>query len=148
MICKRITTEEQLKQAQYVRGEVFVKEQNVSPELEWDEYDVSPEACRHYLAIDDDGTPIGASRWKEYEPGIAKLQRIAVLKPHRGRSIGRLLVETMEEGARQEGFKGAILDAQCSAEAFYHKLGYKTLSPDIFMDAGIPHVRMGKKWEE
>ncbi|MBB6638328.1 GNAT family N-acetyltransferase [Cohnella thailandensis] len=147
MNCARITTEEQLKQAQYVRNEVFVKEQQVDPELEWDEYDASPAACRHYLATDEDGTPIGASRWKEYEPGIAKLQRIAVLKPYRGRSVGRLLVEAMEEGARREGYSGAVLDAQCSAEAFYHKLGYKTLSPDIFLDAGIPHVRMGKNWE-
>ncbi|THF74604.1 GNAT family N-acetyltransferase [Cohnella fermenti] len=148
MNCKRITTEDQLEQARAVRFEVFVKEQHVSPELEWDEYDVSPSACRHYLATDADGTPIGAARWKEYEPGIAKLQRIAVLKPHRGRSVGRLLVEAMEKGARQEGFSGAVLDAQCSAEAFYRKLGYETLSPDIFLDAGIPHVRMGKNWKE
>ncbi|TJY44583.1 GNAT family N-acetyltransferase [Cohnella pontilimi] len=144
MECYRITTEEQLQQAFAIRKEVFVEEQNVPVEEEIDEFDASVEACRHFLALADDGTPIGASRWREYEPGTAKLQRIAVLERYRGTGAGKLLVLSMEKDAAQMGYHRSILDAQCSAEQFYRKLGYATISTEPFLDAGIEHVRMSK----
>lgn len=143
MECKRVTEQKELEGCLAVRMEVFVKEQGVSPEEEVDEYDASPAACRHFLVTDED-RPVGAARWKTYEPGVAKLQRIAVKLPYRGRAIGRLLVQAMERDASALGYREAILDAQCSAEAFYAKLGYETVSSEPFYDAGILHVRMRK----
>ncbi|CAM3865386.1 GNAT family N-acetyltransferase [Cohnella lubricantis] len=145
MLCVRVTTEQQLTAEKQIRKAVFVDEQGVDESLEWDEYDVSPEACHHFL-ITDDGEPVATGRWREYKPGIAKFQRIAVLSPYRGRSVGRLLMETMETDARESGCSGVILDAQCTAEPFYRKLGYEAVSPETFLDAGILHVRMGKNW--
>ncbi|WP_123040602.1 GNAT family N-acetyltransferase [Cohnella candidum] len=143
MDCLRVTTEEELQRAFSVRKEVFVEEQQVPLDLEMDEYDVSVDACRHFIA-EADGRTVGASRWKEYEPGTAKLQRIAVLKSYRGTGVGRLLVQTMEKDAAAQGYRKAVLDAQVSAEEFYKKLGYVTESTETFLDAGIPHVRMSK----
>ncbi len=145
MHCIRVTTSEQLAEAKRVRKTVFVQEQGVDEALEWDEYDVSPETCRHFV-VEDDGKTIATGRWKEFEPGIAKFQRIAVLSEYRGRSVGRLLMEGMEADARALGYKGVVLDAQVTAEPFYLRLGYQTHSPETFLDAGIPHVRMGKNW--
>lgn len=143
MECKAITEQSELKQALAVRMEVFVQEQGVSPEEEVDEYDASPSACRHFL-VTEGGRAVAAARWKTYEPGVAKLQRIAVRRLYRGRSIGRLIVSAMERDAAACGFARVILDAQCSAEPFYAKLGYATISAEPFYDAGILHVRMSK----
>jgi len=145
MKCVKVTTEQQLTEEKRIRKAVFVDEQGVDESLEWDEFDLSPEACHHFL-VTDEGEAIATGRWREYKPGIAKFQRIAVLAAYRGRSVGRLLMETMEADARAEGYKGVILDAQVTAEPFYRKLGYEPVSEETFLDAGILHVRMGKNW--
>ncbi|WP_219836767.1 GNAT family N-acetyltransferase [Paenibacillus sp. R14(2021)] len=139
----KITTNEQLEEAIAVRFEVFVNEQKVPADLERDEYDDSPASCHHFI-VKDDGRAIAAGRWKTYEPGVAKLQRIAVLLPYRGTGVGRQLIAFIEEHAKSSGYTAAILGAQCSAEGFYRKLGYTTVSAEPYMDAGIPHVDMRK----
>jgi predicted GNAT family N-acyltransferase len=138
-----ILTEEMLKLALDIRLKVFVEEQGVPRELEMDEYDVSPAACHHYLLMKDD-MPIATGRWKPFEPGVVKMQRIAVLKPYRGLGAGSILLEGMEGEASRLGYRESLLDAQCTAENFYLKLGYLTESSEPFLDADIPHVRMRK----
>lgn len=140
----KVENERELNDCKAIRKAVFVDEQGVPERLEWDEYDENPQACHHWLALDDDGRPAGTARWREYEPGTAKLQRIAVLPAYRGKSVGRLLVSSMEGEARALGCAKAVLDAQCSAEMFYRKLGYATISGEPFYDADILHVRMEK----
>jgi predicted GNAT family N-acyltransferase len=139
-----VTNEEELKECFAIRINVFVDEQKVPEDEELDEYDESPEACAHLLLLDED-KPIATGRWKVYEEGTAKLQRIAVLKEHRRGGIGRLLIQALEDHAREAGMKKAVLDGQCQAEGFYHKLGYRTLPGEPFLDAGILHVRMIKE---
>ncbi|WP_404823741.1 GNAT family N-acetyltransferase [Paenibacillus rhizovicinus] len=141
---ERITTPEMLEDAIGVRFTVFVDEQKVPADEERDEYDDTPESCHHFL-VTDNGKAIGAGRWKEYEPGVAKMQRIAVLLPYRGTGVGRQLLATMEADAKAEGYSASFLGAQCTAEGFYHKLGYETEPGEPFLDAGIPHVNMRKQ---
>jgi predicted GNAT family N-acyltransferase len=136
-------TNELLEEAIKVRFEVFVDEQKVPAELERDEYDETPASCHHFV-MKEDGKAIAAGRWKEYEPGVVKLQRIAVLLPYRGTGVGRQLITAMEADAKSKGYTAAILGAQCTAEGFYRKLGYMTVSDEPYMDAGIPHVDMRK----
>jgi predicted GNAT family N-acyltransferase len=143
----RVETAEQLREAFAVRMEVFVKEQGVPADIELDEYDESPAACRHYI-VRSGGETIAAGRYRTYEPGLAKMQRIAVVKSRRGAGVGSFLLKAMEEEAKGEGYRAAILDAQCSAEPFYVRLGYETVSEEPFLDAGIPHVRMRKRLAE
>lgn len=140
----RVTNDDQLEQALGIRMTVFVDEQGVPADLEKDEYDASPEACRHHLLLGEDGGPVATGRWKTFEPGVAKMQRIAVLKPYRGQGLGTKLLEAMERDAKACGYEASLLDAQCSAEDFYRKLGYETITTEPFLDAGILHVRMRK----
>jgi predicted GNAT family N-acyltransferase len=140
----KVVTEQQLNEAFDIRLEVFVKEQGVPRELELDEYDESPSSSHHFIVLEN-GQAIATGRWKEYEPGVAKLQRIAVRKPYRGLGVGKFLIQGMEEEARRLGYEAALLDAQCSAESFYSKLGYLTESLEPFLDANIPHVRMRRR---
>jgi predicted GNAT family N-acyltransferase len=138
-----VTSDELLKQGLQIRMEVFVKEQQVPAEEELDEFDTSWEACRHYLLLDA-GKPVAAARYRMYDEDTAKLQRIAVLASHRGRGLGRTIIEAMEADIRKRGIGAAMLDAQTHAELFYAKLGYITVSEEPFLDAGIWHVRMKK----
>ncbi|WP_068774487.1 GNAT family N-acetyltransferase [Paenibacillus sp. FJAT-26967] len=139
----RVTNQEQLKECLDIRKEVFVIEQQVPVDLEIDEIDASPASGYHVL-IREDNQGVAAARWKDYGEGRAKLQRIAVRKLFRGTGLGSKLVSGMELHAKELGFREAVLDAQCQAESFYAKMGYKTISEEPFDDAGIPHVRMIK----
>lgn len=139
-----VSTREQLEACFAIRIKVFVEEQKVPADLEMDEYDLSPQACRHVLLKDGD-KPVATGRWKVYEDGTAKLQRIAVLKEYRKGGVGKQLMLALEDSARQAGMTQALLDGQCTAEGFYHKLGYQTVSEEPFLDAGILHVRMIKQ---
>jgi predicted GNAT family N-acyltransferase len=141
---ERITTREKLQEAFQIRMEVFVDEQQVPKDLEMDEYDASPETAHHILVVTEDGVPAATGRFIEYKPDTAKMQRIAVRKPFRGKGTGRALMSALEAWAKEKGYSYSLLDAQCQAEPFYQKLGYVTVSPEKFLDAGIPHVRMKK----
>jgi len=143
----KVKTEEQLKEALSVRIEVFVEEQNVPRDLEMDEFDISPQACRHFIIRNAQGETIAAARWRMYDEQTAKLQRIAVRQPYRGHGIGRMIIDAMEADIREAKVPAVILDGQTQAEAFYRKLGYETISSEPFLDAGIWHVRMRKRLE-
>jgi predicted GNAT family N-acyltransferase len=138
-----VLSEAELKECFRIRYEVFVREQGVSEELEWDEKDRAPGACRHFL-LKRDGVAIGTARWYGYDAETAKLQRVAVLQAFRGIGAGKRIIGELEEDARQNGFSYAMLDGQCQAEEFYRKLGYAVISDEPFYDAGILHVRMKK----
>jgi predicted GNAT family N-acyltransferase len=138
-----VRSQSELNQCFSIRKKVFVEEQGVPADLEIDEFDVSPDACGHILLLSD-GQPAGTGRWRQYNADTAKLQRLAVLVEYRGRGIGKKLIEVLEKAAREAGNQFCILDGQIHAESFYHKLGYETISPEPFVDAGIMHVRMRK----
>jgi len=138
-----VVNEEQLQTCFRIRREVFVEEQGVSEDLEWDEKDRSAGACRHFLLMRN-GEAVGTARWYGYDAETAKLQRVAVLQPYRGIGAGKRLILGMEEDARRQGYSFAMLDGQCQAELFYRKLGYAVISDEPFYDAGILHVRMKK----
>lgn len=126
-----------------MRKQVFVEEQGVSESVEVDEWD-RPGAAQHVL-IRDGGQPIATGRVRRFDDGTAKLQRIAVLPAGRGQGYGQRLVQAMEACAREAGYSRSLLDAQSHAEEFYQKLGYRTISPEPFLNEGIPHVRMVKE---
>jgi predicted GNAT family N-acyltransferase len=66
---------------------------------------------------------------------------MAVAKPLRGGNLGRQVVEALMSLAQQRGDRQVILHAQCSAEGFYKRLGFKAHG-DVFQDAGIDHIEM------
>lgn len=123
-----------------IRRTVFVDEQHVAPEEEYDEYEVS---SRHFLARADDGTPCGTARWRRTSDGI-KLERFAVLREYRGRGVGRALVQTVLDdvfGQQPEPIERIYLNAQLTAVPLYAGFGFIAVGPQ-FDEAGIRHVKM------
>lgn len=119
-----------------VRCIVFCGEQNISYLLERDEHDAG---AIHILGSVD-GEPVAAARLR-YLKDYAKLERIAVRAPWRGKSYGLGITQFMIDTAKQQGFITFKLNAQSHLESFYAKLGFKTYGPH-FMEAGIDHCPM------
>jgi predicted GNAT family N-acyltransferase len=120
-----------------VRDAVFIVEQAVPADLEFDACDLR---CVHVLALDGD-RPVGTARVDlDYD---GKIGRVAVLAEYRGRGIGIRLLESVERIAREWGLESTWLNAQAGAVSFYEKLGYR-LEGEPFVEAGIPHRRMRK----
>lgn len=117
-----------------VRREVFVVEQHVPEDLEWDGLDPG---CRHALATDAAGRAIGTGRLLP----DGHIGRMAVLASWRGRGVGGALLARLVAIARARGDAVAVLNAQTHAVGFYRRAGFEVSSAE-FMDAGIPHVEM------
>ncbi|MFT6932735.1 MAG: putative GNAT family N-acyltransferase [Paracoccaceae bacterium] len=131
-----VTGSDDLEKCFMVRRAVFMEEQGVTDEEEWDGLDKD---CRHYLAQNANGPTAVARALPKGK--AAKIQRVAVLKPNRGTGLGRQLMLAVLEDIRQEGFQEAVLDSQSYAIPFYQRLGFVAKGPE-FDDAGIPHRRM------
>ncbi len=119
---------------QLVREQVFVQEQGVPLELEWDGRDAQ---AFHLLVEDRRGNPIGTARLL---PG-GHIGRMAVVRPWRGRGVGTALLRAMVEEGRRRGLERLVLNAQLEAVPFYERAGFRALG-EVFEDAGIPHRRM------
>lgn len=123
-----------------VRTEVFVKEQGISSEEEWDGAD--PTAL-HAVVSNHLGQALGTGRLLQASPGVSRIGRMAVLQSVRGAGVGQAVMKALEQAARSRGDREVILGAQCSAELFYRNLGY-TRRGDPFDEVGIPHVYMAR----
>lgn len=137
---KLVTTDEDRERAFALRKEVFVKEQGVPLSLELDEYD---ETAVHFL-VNEGENSIATARLREVEPKVGKVERVCVLNNYRGKRLGALIMEAVEQYAKNAEFEKLKLNAQSYAIPFYEKLDYTVTSPE-FMDAGIPHRAMEKK---
>lgn len=140
----KVTTQEQLEKECSIRKEVFVKEQNVPLEDEFDEYDHLTSSCEHIL-IEVDGNAAGTGRIR-FVDGFGKLERICILIPYRKLGIGKLIVNELEKIAKEKGCTKVKLHGQTQARGFYEKLGYEVGSEE-FMEDGIPHYLMVKHFE-
>jgi len=117
-----------------VREAVFIREQRVPVELEWDGYDAH---CVHMLAVDAAGNAIGTARLL----AEGKIGRMAVLREWRGRGVGSGLLLRLLEEARKQRLQQLTLHAQVYASKFYRKFGFEVMG-DEFVEAGTPHVKM------
>ncbi len=116
-----------------IREAVFIAEQSVPPELEWDADDTD---AVHFLAYEGD-FPIGTARLLP----DGQIGRVSVLKDWRGLKVGDALMQAVITEAEQRNLKQQMLSAQVQATAFYERLGFKVQSEE-FLEAGIPHVDM------
>ncbi|MFD8642874.1 GNAT family N-acetyltransferase [Streptomyces zaomyceticus] len=132
-----------------VRREVFVEEQGVPRELE---YDTADATAVHVLAVREDGLPLGTGRLLHgadavgrtgADASVGSLGRLAVSKAARGLGVGAALVKAVEEAARERGLSAVDLHAQTHALGFYERLGYEAYGPE-FPDADMPHRAMRK----
>lgn len=119
-----------------IRETVFIMEQNVPPELELDGLDPK---CIHVIIKNKD---------KYLATGRIQMDghigRVAVLKEYRGLGLGKIVIKSLINVAREKGLKSVYLGAQLSAKKFYEKLKFVEYG-DIFLDAGIEHINMKLK---
>jgi NAD(P)-dependent dehydrogenase (short-subunit alcohol dehydrogenase family)/predicted GNAT family N-acyltransferase len=124
----------QRRDAQPIRYDVFVIEQQVPVELEWDDMD---EQCVHAIAYDHTGKAAGTARLLP----DGHIGRMAVMKAARGSGVGSAMLKALMQEAARRGDGAVLLHAQTHAEAFYGRHGFMR-EGDVFMEAGIPHVLM------
>jgi len=118
-----------------IRKEVFVNEQAVDPEEEYDEFETQ---SRHFLLLVDD-TGAATGRFRSTEKGW-KIERMAVLKAYRGRSYGALVLQSMLAVIPRDG-RPIYLHAQEHALPFYKRYRF-VAEGDRFLEANIPHFKM------
>ncbi|MFJ6380278.1 GNAT family N-acetyltransferase [Kitasatospora sp. NPDC092039] len=130
-----------------VRREVFIVEQGIPEDEEWDDLDGTSE---HLLAIGPDGRAVGTARLifgeqaRELTGGVegrVLLGRLAVVAAARGTGLGAELVRAVEAAGAGRGAVEVELHAQVGALGFYERLGYVAQGP-VYDDAGIPHRTM------
>lgn len=121
-----------------LRYDVFVTEQEIDPELEWDALD---ETAVHAVVVNKLGQAVATGRLLQPQAQTAQIGRMAVSKPLRGGNLGRLVITSLIEQAKLRGDREMVLHAQISAEGFYRRLGFKAHG-EIFQDAGIDHIEM------
>jgi predicted GNAT family N-acyltransferase len=122
------------EQAFSIRRKVFVDEQGVDPNLEYDKEDQS----KHYLLLLA-GKPIATARWRETEKGI-KLERFAVLPEFRNRGFGEIVLAEVLKDVNTLG-KTIYLHSQVRAVTFYERNGFFK-EGEMFVEAGIEHYKM------
>lgn len=126
--------------AKTIRTDVFVAEQRIPADMEWDQADA---AAVHAVAYNRLGRAIATGRLLQPRPGIARIGRMAVHKALRGSGVGRQVLQALLALAAARGDREAVLHAQQSAQAFYAGLGFKPRGAD-FEEAGIPHIEMAR----
>ena len=122
------------KMLRAIRNTVFVEEQGVPVDLEWDGLD---EHAYHVMAFAADGTPIGTGRLLQ----DGHIGRVAVLKEWRGKGVGSALLDLLLVIANKMGYDEVRLHAQTRVLDFYVRRGFAPQG-ESFMEAGIPHVLM------
>lgn len=117
-----------------IRQQVFIIEQGVPVELEWDEHD---DAATHWLALDCQQRPIGCARLLSN----GCVGRMAVMQTQRGKGIGRALLRAAAAFCKKKGYQTVRLSAQLHAIPFYERVGFIICS-EAYLDANILHMDM------
>jgi len=121
------------KDAKYIREQVFIQEQGIAPEDEWDDLDAM---VLHFIVYDQE-QPIATARLLPQH----SVGRVAVLMPYRKQGIGKILMQYIIDYARNQKLPYLKLSAQTYVKAFYEALGFK-VQGEVYQDCGIPHIDM------
>lgn len=119
--------------AKLIRKQVFIIEQNIPEEEEWDDQDMISD---HFVVYDQD-QPIATARLLQNN----SVGRVAVLKTYRGQGIGRMIMLEIIQLAHQQDRTFLQLSSQVHAISFYEKLGF-SIQGDAYDECGIPHIKM------
>lgn len=121
-----------------LRIEIFVKEQGVPEENEFDEYDLQVP----HLVIFSDGEAVATGRIIPYGENTVKIGRIAVKKDKRGLGLGEKIVRELLRKAKEDGAKTVRVGAQTHAVGFYEKCGFSLVGTPEYLEENIPHYDM------
>jgi predicted GNAT family N-acyltransferase len=133
---KKVSSQKDLKQVFRIRIRVFVREQGVPAEIELDSDD---QQAVHFVACNEKRA-VGTARLVMHH-GNAKIGRMAVLKTHRRKQIGRRLLRRAISTAKKHGARKIYLHAQVAVIPFYESAGFRCVGR-VFDEAGIAHRKM------
>ncbi|MBO1350116.1 MAG: GNAT family N-acetyltransferase [Hormoscilla sp. GUM202] len=139
ILLKTVTYSAEMAAINAIRTKVFQEEQGVDPKLEFDGRDETADHLLAYL----NNRPVGTARIRYLDGETAKIERLAVLPPARGRGIGKQLMAQAIAVAAQKDVKQVVVNAQEYVKGLYLQLGF-VQEGGIFDEAGIPHVKMRK----
>ena len=123
-----------LQQSNAIRTKVFIEEQKVEPELE---YEFEEEGI--FFLLYHNETPIATARWRETSKGI-KLERFAMLQEYRNQGLGTKLLDAVLEDVIPIN-KTIYLHSQVNAISYYKRAGFVEYG-EHFFEANIEHVLM------
>ncbi|MBP1646364.1 MAG: family acetyltransferase [Bacteroidetes bacterium] len=129
------TDQNLMNEAKQIRVKVFVQEQNVPFEEDWDE-----EYSENYLILNDEEQVIGTMRWRDLGEKI-KLERVAVLEKYRNNGYGEKLVREVIKDIKSKTNKQITLHSQLKAIPLYERIGFRQYG-ELFYEADIPHYAM------
>lgn len=121
-----------------LRVEIFVKEQGVPEENEFDDFDLQVP----HLVIFSDGEAVATGRNIPYDENTVKIGRIAVKKDKRGLGLGEKIVKELLRKAKEDGAKTVKVGAQTHAVGFYEKCGFALVGTPEYLEENIPHYDM------
>lgn len=121
-----------------LRIEIFVKEQGVPEENEFDDFDLQVP----HLVIFSEGEAVATGRNIPYGENTVKIGRIAVKKEKRGLHLGEKIVKELLSKAKEDGAKTVKVGAQTHAVGFYEKCGFKLVGTPEYLEENIPHYDM------
>ncbi|MEQ1121103.1 MULTISPECIES: GNAT family N-acetyltransferase [Acinetobacter] len=121
------------KDAKYIREQVFIQEQGIASEDEWDDFDAT---AVHFMVYDKE-QPIATARLLPQH----SVGRVAVLMSYRKQGIGKILMQHIIDYARNQKLPYLKLSAQTYVTAFYEALGFN-VQGEVYQDCGIPHIDM------
>jgi YbgC/YbaW family acyl-CoA thioester hydrolase len=124
--------------AQAIRTAVFVQEQQIPADLEWDAADAQ---ALHAVAYNRLGQALATGRVVAHSPGAVKIGRMAVSRTVRSSGVGRHVLDALIAAALARGEREVLLHAQTSAESFYRRAGFQPRG-EVFEEAGIAHIEM------
>ncbi|WPP52121.1 GNAT family N-acetyltransferase [Catalinimonas niigatensis] len=137
---RKVVNKQELQQVFKIREEVFIKEQKVDADEEFDEYE---NTSTHFLALSEEGIPCGTARWRATDGGI-KLERFAVLKNYRNTGVGQSIISAILSDIEEDpnvSQQKIYLHAQVTAIDFYKKFDFEVIG-DEFIECGIRHYTM------
>jgi len=126
--------------ARAIRTEVFIAEQKIPLEMEWDDADAS---ALHAVALNRFGLPLATGRLLQDAPGVARIGRMAAIQTLRGSGVGRAVLDALMQAATARGDREVRLHAQTSAQGFYARAGFVPVGA-VFEEAGIAHIEMAR----
>ena len=118
---KQARTKAELRQAYAIRRAVFIEEQKIAENEEWDGLD---DTALHFIALDGKQVT-GTARVRLLSPESAKIERMAVLKPFRRKGVGKSIIGFVEKYLTARDIRDVFLHAQVTAIPFYHACGYE-----------------------
>jgi YbgC/YbaW family acyl-CoA thioester hydrolase len=126
--------------ARAIRTEVFIDEQKIPLEMEWDDADAG---AVHAVALNRFGRPLATGRLLRDASGVARIGRMAALRSLRGSGVGRAVLDALLQAAAARGDREVRLHAQTSAQGFYARAGFLPIGA-VFEEAGIAHIEMAR----